>query len=73
MNAVPRNRMSLETGANALPFGLTEFKYTLVKHHIIHADALEDPDGYDGHATEERLLSAYEDLEASAKQQEVQG
>jgi len=45
-----------------IPIGLADFERLLVRHHIIHEDAIDDPDGYDADATIENVLCLYEDL-----------
>lgn len=44
------------------------FANLLVRHRIVDADAVENPDGYDNSATLDRIRTAFTALEAEAVQ-----
>jgi hypothetical protein len=46
------------------PYGISAeyFAECLVRHNIVDAHALDDPEGYDGHYTLERIGEAYDEI-----------
>jgi len=52
---------------SVLPFGLTALKQVLVRVGLVHEDAYEVPNEFDGGVTAEATLRAYEKLERVAQ------
>jgi hypothetical protein len=43
-------------------FGLRDLEAALVRHCVIHADAIDDAEGYDEGQTRDAILSVFEDI-----------
>lgn len=60
--AAERERDKLKDEAGRRKVGLGDFERLLIKHEVIHADAINDAEAWDGGIMRESVLSAYEDL-----------